>query len=77
VTDLTFFHQLLVENGWTTLTAVNMLLFTLMHWPCATTLLSIGKESKSLKWAVIAVIAPLTLGLIFCSVTTAFSCIIG
>ena len=43
-----FFHQLLMDNGWTMLTAVNMIIFSLMHWPCATTLLSIKKESGKL-----------------------------
>ena len=44
VNDLGFFYQLLTDNGWSCLTALNMMLFSMMHWPCATTLLSIKKE---------------------------------
>lgn len=77
VEDMNFFRQLLIDNGWTTLTAVNVLIFTLMHWPCATTLLSIKKESGSLKWTVIAALAPLMMGTAFCALTKAFACIIG
>ena len=48
VSDLNFFHQLLIDNGWTMLTAVNMIIFSLMHWPCATTLLSIKKSREAM-----------------------------
>ena len=70
VTDLTFFYQLLLDRGWTMLTAVNVLIFTLMHWPCATTLLSIKKESGSLKWMIVAILAPLAMGSGCCLITT-------
>lgn len=76
ITDLNFFREILVENGWTRLTALNVLLFSLMHWPCATTLLTIKKEAGSWKWTLTAVVAPLLLGIIFCWVTTAVYCII-
>lgn len=69
ISDLTFFSQLLVENGWTMLTAVNMLLFSLMHFPCATTLLSIKKESGSWKWTAVAFLVPLIMGIVVCSST--------
>ena len=69
VSDLTFFRELLIDNGWTMLTAVNVLIFTLMHWPCATTLLSIKKESGSLKWTIVAAVAPFILGVICCLIT--------
>lgn len=69
VADLTFFRDLLLENGWTTLTAINMLIFSLMHWPCATTLLSIKKESGSLIWPIISVLVPLSLGFLLCFFT--------
>ena len=70
VSDLSYFHQLLLDQGWTPLTAVNMLIFTLMHGPCATTILTIKKESGSLKWTVTAVLAPLVMGIVCCLVTT-------
>jgi len=75
VTDLLFFRQLLAENGWTALTAVNMLIFTLMHWPCATTILTIRKESGSWKWALAAVLAPFLMGCIFCGAVKMAACI--
>ena len=74
VTDLGFFRQLLLDNGWTSLTAFNVLLFSLMHWPCATTLLTVRKESGSWKWTLAAAAAPLILGVIFCGITTAVYC---
>ncbi|MBS6207659.1 MAG: ferrous iron transporter B [Firmicutes bacterium] len=73
VNDLGFFYQLLTDNGWSCLTALNMMLFSMMHWPCATTLLSIKKEAGSWKWAGIAFIAPLAMGIVVCCATTLLS----
>ena len=57
-------YSLLVNgNGWTTLTAVNLMLFSLLHNPCATTIMTIYKETKSLKWATVSVV--ITLGTAF------------
>ncbi|MGD9678550.1 MAG: nucleoside recognition domain-containing protein [Vulcanibacillus sp.] len=50
--------QLLIEHGWTWLTALNLLLFSLLHYPCATTLLTIRKETGSNKWTFISFIIP-------------------
>lgn len=50
--------RLLVDNGWTWLTALNVLLFSLLHFPCATTMLTIKKETGSLKWTALAFIIP-------------------
>lgn len=47
ITDLMSFGDFLAENGWSALTAANMLIFTLMHWPCATTLLSVKKNREA------------------------------
>src|SRR5699024_12298787 len=49
---------LLLDNGWTWLTAINMCLFTLYHWPCGTTLLTIKKETQSWKWTGISFLVP-------------------
>jgi len=51
------------QHGWTLLTAVNLMLFSLLHNPCATTILTIYKETKSVKWATLSVV--ITLGLAF------------
>ena len=69
ITDLMFFRDLLVSNGWTIVTACNMIIFTLMHWPCATTILSIRKETNSWKWAIVSIILPMCIGLILCFFT--------
>ena len=58
-------RTLLVDkNGWTLLTAVNLMLFSLLHNPCATTILTIYKETLSKKWATIGALLPLGLAFI-------------
>ena len=59
--------QVLTDNGWTWVTALCVLLFSLCHWPCSTTLLTIRKESGSWKWALLAALAPTTLGVVLCA----------
>ena len=68
--SLNEFHQLLVTNGWTWLTATNVLLFTLYHWPCSTTLLTIYKETKSKKWTFISFLVPTVIGIGVTMLTT-------
>ncbi|MGI6406613.1 MAG: nucleoside recognition domain-containing protein [Syntrophaceticus sp.] len=55
---------LLVDNGWTWLTALSMMLFSLLHYPCGTTILTIYKETKSIKWTVFSVLMPLAVAII-------------
>lgn len=64
--SLSSLKELLVENGWSWITAVSMMLFSLMHWPCSTTLLTIKKESGSLKWTLLAFMIPTITGILFC-----------
>ncbi len=59
-------RQLLVSNGWTWLTALNMSLFSLFHFPCATTLLTVRKETQSAKWTVLAALIPTGVGILVC-----------
>jgi len=62
--ELGALRTLLVDgHGWTMLTAVNLMLFSLLHNPCATTIMTIYKETKSYKWAALSVV--ITLGLAF------------
>ena len=68
--DLNFLKNLLIENGWTWITAVSTILFSLIHWPCSTTLISIKKESGSLKWAFLAFLIPTVTGIITCFLFT-------
>jgi len=57
------FDLLVNGNGWTMLTAINLMLFALLHNPCATTIMTIYKETKSVKWATLSVV--MTLGTAF------------
>lgn len=57
---------LLISNGWTWLTGISVMLFTLMHWPCATACLTIKKETNSWKWTGISFILPTIAGFIIC-----------
>jgi len=65
--------ELLVSNGWTWTTAVSMMLFSLMHWPCSTTLLTIRKETQSWKWTILSAVIPTTGGILSCMLFTAVS----
>ena len=62
--------EILKANGWTLLTAINVMLITIMHFPCATTLLTIKNETKSLKWTALAFLIPTICGIVVCMVTT-------
>jgi len=64
-------REILVQNGWTWITAVSVMLFSLMHWPCSTTLLTIKKESGSLKWTALAFVLPAAAGFVLCSLFSA------
>lgn len=64
--NLNQLKELLVSNGWTWLTAVCFIVFTLMHWPCGTTFLTIKKETQSWKWTVISFLVPTVTGSIIC-----------
>ena len=70
--SLTQLKELLVNNGWTWITAVSTMLFSLMHWPCTTTLLTIRKESGSLKWTIMSFLIPTVCGIVICF---AFNCV--
>ena len=66
ISEMSILKQLLVENGWTWATAVSVMLFTLVHWPCATTCLTIRKETGSLKWTFLSFMIPTILGCAIC-----------
>ncbi len=61
--------QILIQNGWTMLTAMNVMLFTILHFPCATTLLTVKKETGSWKWTVISFAIPTICGIALCMFT--------
>lgn len=66
ISNLNVLKQVLINHGWTYITAINMLIFTIFHFPCSTTLLTIKKETNSLKWTLISFFLPLIIGVIFC-----------
>ena len=57
---------ILLANGWTGKTAACVIVFTLMHWPCSTTLLSIKKETGSRTWTALAAVLPTFCGALLC-----------
>mgnify|MGYP001625071188 FL=1 len=75
--ELTGVQALLEAQGWTMTTAVCTLLFTLFHWPCSTTCLTIWRESKSLKWTLVAVAVPTLLGVGLCVLVNALGSLLG
>ena len=62
--------EVLLSNGWTSLTALNTMLFTLLHWPCSTTLWTIKKETGSIKWTILSAAIPTAIAFIICFITT-------
>ena len=62
--------EILRQNGWTILTAINVMLFTVFHFPCATTLLTIKKETGSWKWTAISFLIPTVCGIVLCMLTS-------
>ncbi len=57
---------LLLDNGWTVVTAINIILFMLMHWPCSTTCLTVRSETKSWKWTLVSFVTPTVIGIFIC-----------
>ncbi len=59
--------EILKNNGWTQLSAICYIVFSVVHFPCATALLTIYKETKSVKWSLLAFAIPTVLGMVLCS----------
>ena len=68
--ELSALGNLLRDNCWTYLTALNMMLFSLLHWPCATTLITIKKETNSVKWTALGFLIPTAIAFVVCFLTT-------
>ena len=71
--DAAALKSLLVQNGWTWVTALCTALFSLMHWPCSTTLLTIRKETGSLRWCAAAFYIPTAAGALICCLVHALA----
>ena len=66
ISSLDTMKNILVSNGWTIKTAICTLIFILFHFPCSTTLLTIKKETGSVKWTILSFIIPLVVGVVLC-----------
>ncbi|MCM3115651.1 ferrous iron transporter B [Neobacillus sp. MER 74] len=64
VDNLVDLKKIFLDHGWTWLTALNMMLFSLLHYPCGTTLLNIFKETKSKKWTFLAFLIPTVIAIL-------------
>lgn len=64
--------NVLMAGGWTVLTGINLMLFSLLHNPCSTTIYTIYKETKSVKWTTVASILPIIMGFVVCFLVTQF-----
>ena len=62
-------EQVLLNNGWTALTVMNVMILCLFHCPCTTTLISIYRETGSRRWTVLAAVIPILLGIGMCILT--------
>ena len=70
LSSLTAIKEILLDNGWNTLTALNTVIFFLFHWPCSTTLITIKKETDSIKWPLLSALLPTAIGFLICVITT-------
>lgn len=70
-------RELLIANGWTWTTAVSMILFSLFHWPCTTTLMTVKKETGSTRAVIMAAAVPTLIGIILCFVFNIVVTLVG
>ena len=66
-----------LHNGWTSLTALCTMLFSLLHFPCSTTCLTIFKETRSWGWTALAALLPTACGVILCMAVAACARLLG
>lgn len=66
IEDLDQLKSLFIANGWSMITPVCLMLFSLLHYPCSTTTLSIWKETKNVKWTILSNLLPLTIAILVC-----------
>ena len=63
-------YTILTQNGWTAVTAICAMIFTVMHFPCSTACITFYKETRSLRWTVLAVLLPTLCGVICCAIVS-------
>lgn len=66
--SITAMKELFVSNGWNSVTAMCTMLFSLFHWPCSTTIITVKKETQSIKWTVLAFLIPTATGILVCMI---------
>lgn len=69
VEDISTISEILTHNGWTLITGLNVMIFTLLHFPCSTTLMTIKKETGKWKWSIVGFALPTVCGIIICMCT--------
>ncbi len=67
IADNTFFTDVFIQNGWNFYTALSVSIFSLFHWPCTTTLLTIKKETVKWRYCILSILIPLATGILICS----------
>ncbi len=72
--SLSELKNIFINSGWTAMTAVNFIIFTVFHWPCSTTLLTVKKETGSIKKTMAAFILPTAVGVILCLISRLIFC---
>ena len=77
ISDYAAIGEILINNNWTILTAINVMIFTVLHFPCTTTLLSIKKETGSFKWTALSFVLPTVCGILICMTTNFVYCILS
>ncbi|MBQ9859871.1 MAG: ferrous iron transport protein B [Clostridia bacterium] len=70
-------HALLLANGWTWVTALCTMVFSLFHWPCSTTLLTVYKETGSRRWTLLAAALPTVVGMALCLLINGVAKLLG
>lgn len=75
--SLTEMKELFITNGWTFLTALNVMLFSLLHFPCGTTLWTIRKETGSFKWTILSALIPTAIAVTVCFIVTQGARLLG
>lgn len=66
IDNVSVLRELFISNGWTSVTALCFIIFSLMHWPCSTTLITIKKETGSFKWTALSALIPTAVGFLIC-----------
>ena len=77
INNLNLMRNILIENGWTIITAICVIVFIIFHFPCSTTILTIKKETNSFKWTLLSFFLPLTIGIILCFLISRIAIVFG